>query len=160
MNAGSDGSGWTYGTSEEKSARGVSGRGHPMSLTFAVFHFEMSPLNTDPKPENINLGMGCKGWAVHCLHATPPRVAGREAAVHVRSKIGDKERVIAAMISRLSSPSLSTLSGEGRREGEKMNEQRQGSLWRGGREKGGDARQAGCGAGRVPHVPDGSRLPP
>ncbi len=46
------------------------------------------------------------------MDATQPRAAEREAAVHERSKMSDKERVIAAMIRRLSSPSLSTL-GEG-----------------------------------------------
>ncbi len=43
--------------------------------------------------------------------ARPARAAGREAAVRVRSKVREKERVVAAWTSRLS---WSTASGEGR----------------------------------------------
>jgi hypothetical protein len=77
-------------------------------------------------PSNILVELGCSvkhgpaGGAsgLDCLDATLPRAAGREAAVHVRSKMSDKERVIAAMIIRLSSPGWSTLGRgkEGRRE--------------------------------------------
>ena len=98
-----------------------------MFVTAAVFHPEISPLNDDA-PENMPLQVGRQGWAGRCLQAALPRAAGRQAAVHVRSKISKKQRVITASISRLSSPSFSTLNVE-RREGDTVE-----NVWKGGRQ--------------------------
>ncbi len=87
---------------------------YPMSVTAAVFHPEISPLNDDA-PANMYLQVGRQGWAGRCLQAALPRAAGRQAAVQVRSKISEKQRLIAASISRLSSPSSSRREGEGRK---------------------------------------------
>ncbi len=35
-------------------------------------------------PENMYLGVGRQGWGGRCLGASPPREAGRDAAVQVR----------------------------------------------------------------------------
>ena len=86
---------------------------YPMSVTAPVFHPEISPLSDDA-PTNMYLQVGRQGWAGRCLQAAQPRAAGRQAAVQVRSKISEKQHLIAALSSRLSSPCWSTLNGVGR----------------------------------------------
>ncbi len=81
-----------------------------MSFTAAVFHPEISLLK-DPAYANMCLGVGCQGWAGLCLsrYATLPKGAGKEAASHVMCKMTEKKRVIAAMMSRLTSSFWPTL---------------------------------------------------
>ncbi len=55
--------------------------------------------------------MGRQGGARRSLDATPPRAAGREAAVQGSSKMRETEQVIAQLSSALSSPRWSTPSG-------------------------------------------------